>query len=129
MSLRQITTPAADRGFPHGVLHRYCEHHWYGNLHESRFPGGGNSIRIRTAHALDHWGNRRALRRALLRRIERRATAFWRRISFSIADLSSRARVHGGIRFRHRRIRRARGARRHGVWEIFYRRLWHRLAP
>src|ERR1700719_3195061 len=125
MSLREITTPAADRGFPHGVLHRYCEHHWYGNLHESRFPGAGNSIRIRTAHALDHW----RMRRALLWRIERRTAAFRRGISFSVADLSSRARVHGGIYFRHRRIRRARGARRHGVWEIFYRRLWHRLAP
>ena len=59
---------------------------------------------------------------------ERRAAAFRRRISFSLADLSSRARIHGRNRFRHGRFRRAHRARRHGVWKIFSRRLRRRLA-
>ena len=121
-----VATAAHDR-FRHSVFHRYRQHHRHRHFHESRFPVGGHSIRVRATHALGGRRNRRALRRALLRRTERRAAAFRRRISFSLADLSSLSRVHGRFCFRYGWFRRAHRTRGHGFWKIFRRSLRRRF--
>ena len=71
--------------------------------------------------------NRSTVWRALLWGTQRRPPALWRRIPFSVEDLSSSARIHGGIRFRYSRLRCARRARSDGVREIFCRSLRCRL--
>src|SRR5437773_4246445 len=104
------------------MLNRDCQHHRHGHLHEPRFSTTGDSFGIHAAHAVGRRRYRSALRRALLRGAQRRAAALWRRISFSLTDLSPGARVYGGIHFCHGGVCRADRTRRHGFWQIHARR-------
>ena len=108
------------------MLHRDCQHHRHRHLYEPRFSTTGDSFGIHAAHAVGRRRYRSALRRALLRGAQRRAAALWRRISFSLTDLSPGARVYGGIHFCYGGVCRADRTRGHGFWQIHARRprLW-----
>ena len=113
------------------MFHRDCQRHRHRHLHEPWFSIERHSVRVRFADALGRGRNRRSLWRALLWRTECRVTAVRRRVSFSVADLSPSARIHGGICFRDRRICGADRAGRTGLWQIpaGRARLWFTCSP
>src|SRR2546421_49551 len=86
------------------MFHRDCQHHRHRHLHEPWFSIERHSVRVRFADALGRGRNRSSLWRALLWRTECRVTAVRRRVSFSVADLSPSARIHGGVCFPGTRI-------------------------
>ena len=116
--IMKSAVPRPDHRICNRVFDRDRQHHRHRHLHESWFSIDRYSVGVRAADAVGRGWHCGAMWRALLRRTRRRIAAFRRRVSFSLANLSSSARVHGRIYFRHSRICRADCARGDGIWKI-----------